>query len=204
MNFSLFRWKSALLVVVINIILWTLLFILPLSVPKTEQVHIFMVSEHVSEDFEARLKHLLAQFGVKVTQIEQVSASDRALVSLLYTRGILDCDLLILPESLIEGILLEDAFIPITEDLFAYLGLEIEVYTFFEFHQKKFGVLIHSQDNQINLLGGSVFFNQNQRENMYIFINKNSVNVGSFRDGNELVSDNALIALYFLLTQQND
>lgn len=178
---------------------WTWLFS-ALDTPKdSERIQLFLATNEYREDLETDMESGLANVGVKDVIITAVAPDSPYFFTMLSTIGILDCDLLLLPETVITGIEDITNFAPLEENVLAEYDITASQYDYFTFGVYNYAIKIYDADSTNNLLDR--YFSITSSDDYYLAINANTVNSGSYSKTAGTTSDHSFEALAFLLNE---
>lgn len=196
LNYNL---SGYLAIIILSVVLWTSVFSLITRYKNYEQIQIFVTSEAISQNFRDNLQYSLNSNEIKDIQITQISYDNQYYDSNLVTHGMLDCDILILPEIVISATGVND-FVVLNNSLLDNYGIDYTIFNYLEVSDLNYGIKIYDSETKINLLDGYVYFSNDESNNYYMFVNKASVNAGDFGVQISETTENAYLVLKEILS----
>jgi hypothetical protein len=187
-----YSWFIYLLTAIIIVMFWYQAFNLYHQVKLDEKVTIYIAAKEVEpNNLESKLESKLLHEKLKDIVVLSDDYEEQDFYLKLNTKGLVKTDLLILPRSVIENINAVYLFIPLNSE---YLTdyIQVDEYYYLELSGIKIAIKLN------NLL--DEFINDDNND-YYILINKNSVNAGSL---NSSKTDLALKVLKELLDSVKD
>ncbi len=190
-------WPLAFSVTVISAISWSSIYQLLDAPSSQERLHFFLSSGAYSSHFETDLLSEFRDAGIKEISVTSIIPSNTFYASTLATVGIQECDVLILPQSVMEGLTDYSDFAPLQAPTLQNYGIESTDFTFLTSAGIPLGIQVYDGDQEKNILDGWLSFAD--QEDYFAFINVNTVNSGSFSTQEGTHTDHAFLALAYLL-----
>lgn len=159
------------------IIFWTWVFSMLAKVPLNEKITIFIGAYGVDENMNTEILENLQ--GIREVEIHCEDPKGDMFPLLLQTRGIINTDIIILPESAINDEILPMWFREIDETVLREYLPDMD-YDYYETGVKKYGLLAYDAEKKLTYLFPDIIFasENTEEENFYLFLNKESVNLG--------------------------
>lgn len=164
---------------------------------EQESLHLFLSSNTYASTLENDLKEGLEGQNLKQVTITALAPTNTFYASTLATVGIQECDLLVLPKTVLDGLGDFSDFAPLEESTLLALGLASSDYSFFSSGETPVGIKVYDGASENNLFNGWATFEG--QDDCFIMINVNTVNSGLFSIKGGNVTDNAFDALAYLL-----
>ncbi|MFA7020781.1 MAG: hypothetical protein WC215_04435 [Bacilli bacterium] len=159
-----------------------------------ERLDLFVASEIKNAGFNDILETEFENDGLKLVESNQALPNDNAFQSKLQVVGYNSSDLLILPESIFENVLFEEALLPVDGDIKeSYLeGTE----SFYSYQDVDYGILLRG-GSKTSWLDNYINFDVN--DNYYLFISGSSQNISDLGNYETAEYDLALEVLSYLV-----
>ncbi len=165
---------------------------------EQESLHLFLSSNAYASTLESDLKKGLSDQNLKQVTVTALAPTNTFYASTLATVGIQECDLLVLPKTVLDGLGDFSDFAPLEASTLLTFGLNPTDYGYFSSDDTRVGLKIYDGTSETNLFNDWSGFEGS--DDFFIMINVNTVNSGSFSVQEETVTENAFYALAYLLT----
>ena len=197
--FSSSHVKWYVIISIISLTFWISLFSSLNRVVDTEKIEIFITAETFDRQIESLLLSDLEINGVKKVNVTLVNKNDSDYQTILSTKGVNTCDLLILPKSFIENFNIKDQFVSFTEALLNNYEIDIAQYDVYKEDDSIYGIEIFSQSTTNNI-SRFITFGNALDDKYYLFMNKETPNSGEFSAAYNKYTDNAYYAMKSFLS----
>ncbi|MFA5235952.1 MAG: hypothetical protein WC399_03845 [Bacilli bacterium] len=186
-------------VIIATTLIWTGLF-RALDAPKAhESIQLFLATNAFSDDLDVDLEVNLSEQGVKDVVINAVAPDSPYFFTMLSTIGILDCDLLLLPEVVLAGVEDITNFVPLEADYLVNFDIAMADYSRYMVGSVDYGIQVYDATSETNLMNR--YFSISGEENYYLVVNANTVNCAPYSKATGTTSSRSFAALSFLLNQ---
>jgi len=193
-----FSWPLTFSITIFSALCWSGIYELLDAPNSQESLHFFLSSGSYSSHIESDLLNEFRDNGIKDISVTSIIPSNTFYASTLATVGIQDCDVLILPQTVLEGLTDYSDFAPLQDTTLQTYGIVSSGFTFFTSEGTPLGIQIFDGDHEENKLDGWLTFADH--DDYFAFINVNTVNSGSFSTHEGTHTDHAFLALTYLLS----
>lgn len=166
--------KLPVVVIIASVILfWSLLFSSLNQLSSKEKIHIFIAASALdSQSLEQKLLQALNEQGIKKITITYLSEDNPFFPTSFLTQGILESDLLILPNSLLLQFDLSEQFLALDDVKLLAKDIDINSFGILEQNNLTFGLEVYSFETNINHLNFDVSFTKN--DPFFLLLNQES------------------------------
>ena len=189
-----------LLVILGSIVFWLSFFSLINQPNPTETIQVFISAKTYDSNLNQQLEGINELTRISSINIICFPKNDNDFEESLLTQGMIESDLLILPESILDYSE-QSAFVSLNDQLFQNYQMIDDGLTFKKIGDDQIGILVYDGLTQINYLEGLIDFNENDTSNYYLVINKNSTNAGVYGNTKHSYNDMVFYVLKYLIDQ---
>ncbi|GEM_PF-2124030 len=181
----------------VSTIAWSLLFNRLDQPTDLESLHLFLSVPSHHTNMKSALEYHLGADGIRKVSITAMAPDSAYYAATLATVGIGECDLLVVPQSVLDSLADFNNFAPLSESTLLTYNLDVAQYDYYENEMTPYGIKVYEEQTNTNLLDTWMTFNDD--EDYYLIVNANTVNAGDFSNREEETSDHSFVALSYLL-----
>ena len=199
----LYYWPVYIVLAVSVTVFWILLFKKINKIPQEKQINFFIAADSVNEELLIKeLKPLLTDLNISEINVDSFPPADeQTLLPVISTRGVIDTDIVILPQLQNINYYINN-FVPLDSAFIKdYLPNDFNA-DFLEYNNEIYGIKIYDAANGVALVSEDLFSfgNGSEERDYYLFLNKNSENIGSLSPRSISENTQALTAVQYLLS----
>ena len=189
-------------VILVSILFWLSFFTIFYSYKDYEQVQIFITSHTYYSNIEEQLLKNVNENTLKNIVVTHVSYDDDNYDSALVTVGMLDSDILILPESVLNHHTIEYEFIELSDSYLDIYGIDLSNFELLTISDTVYAIKVYDSETKTSNLNEYVSFSYEDTNDYYILINASSINAGDYGVVEQNTTTNVFKVLKELLNQE--
>lgn len=178
-----------LIIIGISILLWVSIFSWLSQSKPYQEINLFITSDGVYDLLNETLEEEFGNESEYTIGIKNITLDDEYFSETFLTQGMIEGDLLILPESVLNADNALD-WIPLTNEILNTYNFDTESYSFYQVNDTNYAIKIYDATTQTNLLSNYIEYSLEETEDYYIVINassSNAVNNNSSYNENDLI-----------------